>query len=182
MEIGYARVSTVTQNLDRQIAALRSEGIERIYREKASGKSLKGRPELEKAIDALGTGDTLVIAEWDRATRSMHDGIQILQRIADRGATVRVLDREFLDLTSPMGKGILAFLSAIAEDEHQRIVRRAHEGRKQAVARGAKMGRPKKLTEHQRERVRERVAEGESQAAMAIEYNVSEATISRVVA
>jgi DNA invertase Pin-like site-specific DNA recombinase len=53
-KIGYARVSTPTQNLDRQIAALRSEGCDEIFREKASGRDVKGRPQLEKAIDELG--------------------------------------------------------------------------------------------------------------------------------
>ena len=58
-----------------------------------------------------------VIAEWDRVTRSMMDGVTITQRVADRGATVKVLYKLWLDLTTPMGKGILAFLSALAEDE-----------------------------------------------------------------
>ena len=61
-KIGYARVSSVGQ-LDRQIAALRSEGCDEIYREKASGKDIRNRPQLEKAIDALGIGDCLVVAE-----------------------------------------------------------------------------------------------------------------------
>ena len=74
MKIGYARVSITTQNLDRQIAALRSEGCTQIFRDKASGKSMQGRPELDKAIDALGIDDVLIVAEWDRATRSMQDG------------------------------------------------------------------------------------------------------------
>jgi DNA invertase Pin-like site-specific DNA recombinase len=77
-KIGYARVSSADQNLDRQIAALRTEGCDEIYREKASGKSLLNRPELEKAIDNLGIGDYLVVAEWDRATRSMMHGIASL--------------------------------------------------------------------------------------------------------
>ena len=59
-KIGYARVSSADQNLDRQIAALRTEGCDEIYREKVSGKSIRNRPELEKAIDQLGIGDTLV--------------------------------------------------------------------------------------------------------------------------
>ena len=92
MKIGYARVSTTTQNLDRQIAALRSEGCAQIFRDKASGKSIKGRPKLDKAIDALGIDDVLIVAEWDRATRSMQDGIAIIQRLADRGALIKVLD------------------------------------------------------------------------------------------
>ena len=71
MQIGYARVSSTQQNLDRQLGALRAQRCDKVFTEKASGKSLKGRPQLERAIDALGTGDVLVLAEWDRATRSM---------------------------------------------------------------------------------------------------------------
>ena len=71
MLIGYARVSTIHQHLDRQLGALRAAGCQTIFAEKASGKDVKGRPELEKAIGALGTGDVLVLAEWDRTTRSM---------------------------------------------------------------------------------------------------------------
>jgi DNA invertase Pin-like site-specific DNA recombinase len=85
-KIGYARVSAQHQNLDRQLGALVAEGCERVFKEKASGRSTTGRPELEKAIGALGTGDVLVLPEWDRATRSMLDGIQIIQRVAPRGA------------------------------------------------------------------------------------------------
>ena len=61
-KIGYARVSTPTQNLDRQIGALRAERCDKIFREKASGKDIKNRPQLEKAIDELGKGDVLVRA------------------------------------------------------------------------------------------------------------------------
>lgn len=75
MLIGYGRVSTQAQSLDRQIGALNGAGVDRIFREKATAKTVKGRPQLEKAIDTLGTNDVLVIAEWDRATRSMMDGI-----------------------------------------------------------------------------------------------------------
>lgn len=84
--IGYARVSTPSQNLDRQIGALRSAGCHTIFRDKASGKAVRNRPQLERAIDSLSTGDILIVAEWDRATRSMMDGINIMQRIAERGA------------------------------------------------------------------------------------------------
>src|SRR5215467_10200841 len=128
-KIGYARVSTSTQNLDRQMGALRAERCHEVYREKASGKAVKGRPQLEKAIDALGRGDVLVVAEWDRATRSMMDGVHIIERIHARGAMIKVLDKPHLDLTTPIGRGFIAFLSALAEDERQRIVKRANEGK-----------------------------------------------------
>ena len=75
LKIGYARVSSHDQNLDRQIAALRAEDCAKIYREKASGKDMRNRPQLAKAIDALPTKDVLVLADWDRATRSLMDGI-----------------------------------------------------------------------------------------------------------
>jgi DNA invertase Pin-like site-specific DNA recombinase len=88
----------------------------------------------------------LVLPEWDRATRSMLDGIQIIQRVAARGALVKVLDKPYLDLTSTMGQGILAFLSALAQDERERIVKRAQDGRKAARARGVQFGRKPKLT------------------------------------
>jgi len=179
-KIGYARVSTIGQNLDRQLGVLRAESCDEIFREKASAKSIKGRPELERAIDALGTDDVLIIAEWDRATRSMTDGISIIQRVADRGALVKVLDKPWLDLTTPMGKGILAFLSAMAEDERERIVSRANAGRAAAKARGAKFGPKPKLTAHQTNLALSRKLAGESSGAIAKDLGVSRSTISRL--
>lgn len=180
MLIGYARVSTQAQSLDRQIGALNGAGAERIFREKATAKTVKGRPQLEKAIDALGTDDVLVIAEWDRATRSMMDGITIIQRVADRGATVKVLDKPWLDLTTPMGKGILAFLSALAEDERERIMRRANEGRAAAKERGVRFGPKPKLTKHQRDLAVRRMLEGDSCRSIARDLGVAHTTISRL--
>jgi DNA invertase Pin-like site-specific DNA recombinase len=89
MRIGYARVSSQRQNLDRQIGALRVEQIDKLFTEKVSGRSTKDRPQLAGAIDLLGAGDTLVVAEWDRATRSMMDGIKLIECINARGALLR---------------------------------------------------------------------------------------------
>ena len=101
MRIGYARVSANHQNLDRQLATLKAAGCKRIFKEKESGREGVKRPQLEKAIDTLGPGDVLVLAEWDRATGSMLDGIRIIERVAARGATLKALDRQWLDLTHP---------------------------------------------------------------------------------
>ena len=180
MKIGYARVSTQGQNLDRQVGALNAAQVDKIYREKASAKTVKGRPKLERAIDALGTNDVLVIAEWDRATRSMMDGITIIQRVADRGASVKVLDKPWLDLTTPMGKGILAFLSALAEDERERIIKRANDGREIARASGTKFGRKPKLTDHQQKLAKQRLIEGDSARSIAKDLGVSHTTITRL--
>lgn len=180
MKIGYARVSTKDQNLDRQIAALRDAKCDQIFREEASGKNVEGRPQLEKAIDTLGTDDTFIVAEWDRATRSMIDGINIIQRIADRGAKVKVLDKPYLDLTTPVGQGILAFLSAMAQDERERIKRRSAEGRSIARARGANLGRKRILSEYQIEEALGRLEAGDSCRSIARSMGVSHQTISRL--
>jgi len=180
MKIGYARVSTDAQSMDRQIAVLRTEGVKTIFREKASGRSMHSRPQLERAIDALGENDVLVIAEWDRATRSMMDGISIISRVAERRSLVKVMDKPWLDLTTPMGKGILALLSAMAEDERERILKRANEGREIARSKGVRFGRRPKLTDHQRKQALARLTAGDNQSEIAADYNVHRSTISRL--
>lgn len=180
MLIGYARVSTVSQNLDRQIAALNAAGCTVIFAEKASGKSIHNRPELEKALSALPTGGTLVIAEWDRATRSMLDGIAIIDRVNRMGAFVKVLDRAYLDLTTATGRGLMALFSAIAEDERRRIVDRAAEGRRIAKAQGRSMGRRRLLSAEQQTEALNALAAGDSARAIARRYRVHHNTITRL--
>ena len=176
-KIGYARVSSVDQNLDRQIAALREEGCDVIFREKVSGKSLRNRPKLEKAIDHLGTGDTLVVAEWDRATCSMIDVIDIIKRMNDRGCLLKVLDKPHLNLTTALGRGFIAFLSAMAEDKRQRILARCKGGMQAAKAKGIKLGRKPKFSEHQRQTARRRLEAGESARSIAKDLGVHHATV-----
>jgi DNA invertase Pin-like site-specific DNA recombinase len=128
----------------------------------------------------LGTGDVLVVAEWDRATRSMLDGVALIERINAKGALLKVLDRTHLDLTTPIGRGFIAFLSAMAEDERQRIVGRANGGRHAARARGVKFGRKPKLSAFQRDEVGRRLAAGEQIQDLARSYKVSRWTITRL--
>ncbi|MCC0007749.1 MAG: recombinase family protein [Hyphomicrobiaceae bacterium] len=180
MLIGYARVSTQQQNLDRQVAALTAAGCARIFAEKASGKSTGNRAELAKAIAALTPGDVLLLAEWDRATRSMMDGIDIIRQVAACQATVKALDKPWLDLTTPIGCGFLAFLSALAEDERHRIVDRAASGRKAARARGARFGRKPKLDAHQREHAFKLMDENLSDRAIGRALGVHHGTIARL--
>src|ERR1700722_9672973 len=177
--IGYARVSTQQQDLARQTKALKRLGCAVIYSDKASGKSMAGRPELALALADLDEGDELVIAEWDRATRSMWDGLQIIKTVIDAKASIRVLDRSYIDLESPVGRGFMAMLSAMAEDERLRIIKRTHEGRKIAQAKGVRMGRKPKLTPHQTDEQRGRATKGEAGGARAKRYGVSVSTISR---
>src|SRR5208337_1329813 len=116
------------------------------------------------------------------ATRSMWDGLQIIKTVIDAGASIRVLDRSYIDLTTPMGRGFMAMMSAMAEDERLRIIKRTHEGRKIAQAKGVRMGRKPILTPYQTKEARQRVAKGETTRDLAKSYGVSVSTISRLAA
>jgi len=181
-KIGYARASSTHQSLECQLGALRAERVDVTFREKASGKNIKGRPELEKAIDELSAGDVLVLAEWDRCTRSMFDGINLIERINTRGALIKVLDKPHLDLTTVIGRGFSAFLSAMAEDERHRIAKRANEGRAIARENGTRFGRKPKLTDHQQAEALKRLAKGESCRAIAKSLGCHHATVARLAA
>ncbi len=178
--IGYARVSTESQDLTRQLKALKRAECDPVFSDKASGKSMVGRPALADALAELDEGDELVIAEWDRATRSMWDGLQIIKTVIDARASIRVLDRNYIDLTTPMGRGFMAMLSALAEDERLRIMKRTHEGRQLARGKGVKMGRKPILSPHQIEEARGRLAEGATTRELAKSYGVSRSTIARL--
>lgn len=175
----YGRVSTKHQNLDRQVLSLNAYGDGPIYLDKASGKSL-GRPEMDRLLGDLKPGDVVVVAEWDRATRSMVDGIFLIDKIINVGAFIKVLDKPHLDFTTTIGKGIVALLSALAQDERERIIKRSGEGRKLAKERGVRFGRKRKLTPHQRELAKARIAADESHAAIAADFNVDRSTITRL--
>lgn len=168
------------QDLPRQIRALKSERCDKIFSDTASSKNTAGRPELEGALAELAPGDELVVAEWDRATCSMWDGLEIIKTVIEAGATIRVLDRSYIDLETPIGRGFMAMFSAMAEDERNRIMKRTHEGRKVSQARGVKMGRKEKLNEKQKAEARLRLAAGELPIDLAPLYGVSRQTIARL--
>jgi DNA invertase Pin-like site-specific DNA recombinase len=103
-----------------------------------------------------------------------------MERVHERFGAIKVLDRKWLDLTTPIGKGILAFLSALAEDERERINRRSNAGRKKAHAKGVKFGPKFKLTQHQQGEALEMLEAGRSLRAVARTFNVDASTIQRL--
>ena len=151
-------------------------------RRKGLAEKAPGVPNLKEQSKCLGPTDVLVLAEWDRATRSMIDGIRIIERVSARGAMLKALDRQWLDLTTPIGKGILAFLSALAEDERVRILARANGGRAAAKKRGVRFGPKPRLAPHQeREAARMVRDQGQSLRAVAHHYHVGHSTIVRAL-
>ena len=120
-------MSTQSQDLARHVKALKRAGCVHVYSDTASGKTLEGRPELAAALGELDHGDELVIAQWDRATRSMWDGLQIIKAVIDAGAVIKVLDRNYIDLTTPMGRGFMAMMSAMAVRRSTRASRKVNQ-------------------------------------------------------
>jgi len=142
MKYGYARVSTVTQDLESQLQTLKAEGCDVIYSEKFTGTTTD-RPELSKVIAVLSEGDTLTVTKLDRLARNTKEGIEIIEALFKRGIRVHVLNVGLLEDTT-MGRFFLQTLLAVAEMERNLILERTQEGK--IVARqnpNYKEGRPK---------------------------------------
>ena len=139
---GYARVSTVEQNLDRQLIALQEAGCDFIYHEKLSGTKID-RPELQKLLSELQTGDVVIVKELTRVSRSTSDMLQLVQSITDKGCFVKSLNETWLDTTSPAGELMLTIFAGMAQFERKLMLQRCSEGRTVAMSKGVKMGRPK---------------------------------------
>jgi DNA invertase Pin-like site-specific DNA recombinase len=151
MLIGYARVSTVDQNLDLQIDALKKANCEKIYHDKISG-ARADRPGLEKVLELSRAGDTLVIWRLDRLGRSLKDLIQISERLKEREIGLKSL-QEGIDTTTSTGQLMFNLFGALAEFEKNLINERSKAGLNAARARGKLGGRPKSLDHNQRQLV-----------------------------
>jgi len=138
---GYARVSTEAQNLDRQLDALNKYGVDIIYNEKMTG-TRRDRPELAKMLDRMTERDTVVIKSLSRLGRSNKELIGLTELFQERGVNLISL-KESIDTSTPTGKLIFTFMSAIAQFERDVIADRTREGLKAARARGRKGGRPR---------------------------------------
>ncbi|XUL92868.1 recombinase family protein [Streptomyces galilaeus] len=158
--VGYARVSTKGQLLDRQIHALTEAGCIRIFADKKSGKNAE-REELWKAFDYLREGGTLVVPSLDRLGRSIQDLIAIVSGLRKRGIGFTSL-HEALDTTTPGGRLVFHVFAALAEFIRELIVQGTNEGLDAARARGARLGRPPALTDEQVRHARDLLARPEN--------------------
>jgi DNA invertase Pin-like site-specific DNA recombinase len=179
MIFGYARVSTDDQSLDLQHEALTQAGCTKVFAEKISG-ARSDRPQLAKLLKSLRAGDLLVITKLDRLARSTHDLQVTLKALRSVDADFKVLDNPALDTTTLHGKLLFDIMGAIAEFERGMIAARTSEGRKAAKARGVHMGRPPKLTPHQRREALQRRSNGDSLADIARTFGVDPTTIGRM--
>jgi len=181
MNIGYARVSTLDQNLDLQMQALRKVGCKKIFREKVSGVSQE-RPEFQRMLDQLRNGDTVIVWKLDRLARSTRDLLEMMETIREAGARFQSLSEPWANTTSHAGKLIMTVFAGIAEFERDLIRERTGAGRQAARRRGIHFGRPRKLNLEQTNLVLRLVNEGKSVREIADTFNVHTATIYRLSA
>ena len=135
MIYGYARVSTVAQDLANQLAQLKAAGCEKVFREKATGTTAD-RPQLKKLMAVLGPGDVVVIPAVDRLSRDTTDLMVIARDMQRAGAGLRSLAEPVLDTTGDFAELVLAMLGVAAKLERRRIAERTALGRADAKAKG----------------------------------------------
>jgi len=148
MKIGYARVSTVDQNLELQMDALKEAGCEKIFSDHGVSGAKAERPGLDEALDRIRKKDTLVIWKLDRLGRSLSDLLSIVEYLKERGAHFLSIQDGF-DTSTASGKMVFSVIGAMAEYERNLIRERTMAGLKAARARGRMGGRPKALDKSQ---------------------------------
>jgi DNA invertase Pin-like site-specific DNA recombinase len=146
--VGYARVSTTDQNLDRQVGELSAAGCERVFTETGSGKKDADRPVFAECLSYIRPEDTLVVTELSRLGRSTSALASLADDLRDRGVGLRILNLG-VDTTTPAGKLVYSIIAAVAEMERELLIERTHSGLAAARARGRKGGRRRSITDAQ---------------------------------
>lgn len=177
--VGYARVSTLEQNVSRQVKALEVE-CDKIFVEKVSAAKTENRPQFQEMLRYLREGDVLQVTSADRLARSTRDLLDIVQSLKDRGVQVEFLDNPALNTDTPQGEFMLTILAAVAQLERSIIRERQAEGI--AIARAAgKYDRAPKLSPEQAREVRRLDALGIPKTAIARKLKCSRHTVYAVL-
>lgn len=142
MKIGYIRVSTKEQNTIRQEYLMESLGVDEIYIDRMSGKT-RDRPELNKMLDYVRKGDTVVVESISRFARNTRDLLELVEQLTAKEVEF-VSKKEAIDTTTPTGKFMLTVFAAVAELEREYILQRQREGIAIAKQQGKYRGRPAK--------------------------------------
>jgi DNA invertase Pin-like site-specific DNA recombinase len=175
--IGYARVSTIDQDLQVQHDRLQRDGCEIIRSEKVSGGSREGRTELTTIIEFLREGDEVVVTRLDRLGRDTRDVLNIVHECHERGAFVTVLDPH-VSTRGELGHVIITVLGMVAQMERRFVKERQREGIERAKATGIYKGGRARI-DH--ERVRQLNAEGMSASFIARSLKCSRMQIYRIL-
>ena len=145
MLVGYARVSTLEQNLDNQLDKLKELGCDKIFTDKVSG-AREERVGLKEMLDYVRKGDSIVVYKLDRLARSVKQLISLINSLNEKGVHFKSLSEQ-IDTSTSGGKLIFHIFASVAEFERDIIRERTYSGLKAARARGRQGGRPKLLNE-----------------------------------
>ena len=152
-KIGYARVSSTGQNLDRQIELLEKAGVTKIFKEKQSGAKIENRPKLMEMLDYIREKDIVIVAELDRLGRNTKNLDYIINTIQNKGASLQILNLPTTQTQDPnlnrlLNNLILELYKYIAETERQKIRERQKQGIALAKKQGKYKGRKKKYNKN----------------------------------
>ena len=174
---GYARVSTVDQNLDTQLDILTKAGCDRIFQDKITGMSLH-RPALDELLGVLREGDTVLVARFFRLGRSRDHVIHLVHSFHQRGVHFRALDLG-IDTTTPAGKLMLSIFASLAEYDRESILEKTRAGQQLAAAQGKHIGRPKGLDAENLAKVQKAMDKGLSVAETVELTSISLSSVKR---
>lgn len=180
MLIGYARVSTVEQSTGLQLDALKTAGVERVFTDEGVSGSVSSRPELDRCLEVLREGDTVVVWRLDRLARSLKNLLELVESLSDRGIHLRSLT-ESIDTSSASGRLVLSVFGALAEFERSLIIERTQAGLTAARARGVRIGRPTAMSSGQVEQAKTLVEAGHRVGDVARTLGVGRSTLYRVL-
>ena len=158
--LGYARVSTSEQSLDRQDDELRAAGAEMVYQEVGSGKKGAPRPQWDELLRSLREGDTLMVTELSRLGRSTSQLSQLADDLAERGIALRILNLG-IDTGTPSGRLVYQIIAAVAEMERELLIERTNSGLAASRARGRKGGRKREFSPRAVRKAQEHYDKGE---------------------
>jgi DNA invertase Pin-like site-specific DNA recombinase len=178
--LGYARVSTIGQDLDAQLAALGTAGVEmgRVFTDKLSGSAKTDRPGLVALLDYARAGDTVVVTAIDRLGRSVAEVTRTIAEFGDRKIILRAL-REGIDTATPTGRAVAAIMATLAELELELGRERRAASRESRRSRLLPPTKPPKLTPDRQEQLRRLAATGEPVRELAAAFGIGRATAYR---
>ena len=177
MLVGYARVSTKDQNLDLQTNSLKENGCERLFEEKVSSTK-KDRTELNRALDIMREGDTLVVWKLDRLGRSVKQLVAFVEDLHNNGMQFKSIS-DGIDTSTTAGKFFFHIMASLAEMERELIVDRTQAGLAAARLKGRKGGRPRKMTARKIDSAKKLLIEGVSPTDVAEDLGISVPTLYR---
>lgn len=181
-KIGFARVSTLDQNLEEQIKALKQAGCKKIFHGKQSGISKTNQEKLDQLLDYIRDDDTVLVTRLDRLGRSLKSILRTIEQIHEKGASLKSLDGVVdTTLNNPISRATVSLIGVFAQLERDLIYDRTKEGRDRAKAEGKHMGRPPKLADADRASIKKSLQTGATTvSALARKYGVARQTIMRI--